>query len=210
MVNMHRMLRALSASAAVLLAAGCASSVVQGSGSAGPSSPSTSSSTTSSSSTSISSGTTTPTSSGPTSLPATSVVINKAGHYSVRLPGTPIRKTEPGSSSGVHYTVRLDVLASPYLALVGAEDFDVNLPVDQIDTALDAAIHSFQGSSGTTLGSDNQTTFRGRKARQADLLRGTQHYTMLVVAWSSHRLYFFFAPQGAPFDDLTGSFETVD
>lgn len=208
MGGMHRSLRALSLSAVALLAAGCASSVVGGAGTAASTSAPSGSG--SGSGQSSSSGPTSPPSSVPTSLPPASTVTNKAGHYSVKMPGTPVRKSEPGTDSGVHFTVRFDVIQSPYVAIVGSEDFDLDLPVDQIDTALDSAIHSFQTSSGTELVNDNQTTFRGRKARQADLTRQSARYTMLVVAWSSHRLYFFFAPQGAAFDALVGSFESLD
>jgi hypothetical protein len=194
----------MSMAAAALLAAGCASSVVNGR----PNTPSSS----------VSSG---PDGSGPSSsytspstpttpvTPTGSLVTNEAGHYRVRMPGTPQRKSTPGEFSGVKFTVHVDTISSPYLALIGEEEFDVDLPVAEVESALTQSISSFASSAGASVVSSDATTFRGRKAREGDLTKDGTHYTLLIVAWSSHRLYFFLAPQGQEFAALTTSFESL-
>jgi hypothetical protein len=136
-------------------------------------------------------------------------VRNEAGHYQVRMPAQPQRSSQPGTSGVVHYTLHFDLCRSPYLAMIGEEEFDVDLPANQIDEALTTAVSSFSGAAGATVVSNDTTTFRGRKARQAGLVKDQVRYTMMVVAWSSRRIYFFLAPEGGAFTDLSTSFESL-
>lgn len=54
--------------------------------------------------------------------------------------------------------------------------------------------------------------FRGRLGRTAtftDAVELNGQYTFLALDWSSTRAYLFFAPSGAPFNDMMASFKPI-
>jgi hypothetical protein len=205
-------LAALVALAAAALT-GCAASTVSGHGSALAGAPSTqdfpSSGAVSSPVPSVTDSLPVP--STPPQTPGGSgvLVTDEAGHFQVRMPATPERRTEPGSFGGYKFTVHLATVKSPYIALAEGEDVTPALPLDQIDVTLRSAVSSFQSTSGMTLISQNQTTFNGHTARSAILERAGTRYQLLVAAYSGNQIYLLFAPQGAKFDALAGSFSAI-
>ena len=137
------------------------------------------------------------------------LVTDEAGHFRVRMPATPERRTEPGSFGGYKFNVHIATVKSPYIALVEGEDVTPALPLDQIDVTLRSAVSSFESTSGMTLISQKQSTFNGHAARSAILERSGTRYQLLVAAYSGNQIYLLFAPQGAKFDALASTFSAI-
>jgi hypothetical protein len=133
------------------------------------------------------------------------------GHFRATFPVRPATSSEPGSVAGATFTLyiaRAQVNDAP--VLLACEDISVHLPAEQDADTLRGAIGGFEGSSGLTLKDQSSTTFRGHVARQAHFTSpqgGT--YTLLASMFTDQRLYLFFAPAGATFDTLTGSFQPI-
>lgn len=135
------------------------------------------------------------------------VVVDRPGHFRVRMPGVPIKTSQSGSFGGARFTVHVAAVQSPYVAVVEGESITPNLPADQYDLTLRTAVASFRASIGMSVVRQSNTTFQGHKGRKAILKRDGTTYEFLVFIFSGRQTYAMFAPAGAEFDALAGSFE---
>lgn len=134
------------------------------------------------------------------------VVTDRGGHFRVRMPSAPQKATEPGSFGGYEFHVHVDIVRSPYVAIVEGEDVTPALAPDAFEIVLRSAVSSFQSSSGMTLVRDSPTTFQGHRGRKAVLERAGARYEFLIFIYSGSQVYALFAPAGPRFAALAHSF----
>jgi hypothetical protein len=133
-------------------------------------------------------------------------VIDRGGHFRVRMPSAPQKLTEPGSFGGYEFHVHVDIVRSPYVAIVEGEDVTPALTRDSFEITLRSAVSSFQTSSGMTLIKESRTTFQGHRGRKAILERAGTRYEFLIFIYSGSQVYALLAPAGAKFAALANSF----
>lgn len=141
--------------------------------------------------------------------PAPITYTDTAGHFRVLLPGKPETTDQPGSYGGYTFHVHVAAVRTPYVVLVEGEDVSPALDASGYNELLTVSTSTFGDVSGMTKGSDASTTFRGHSARNAVFDRAGTRYELLVFVYSGSRTYFLFAPQGAKFNSLVGSFQPL-
>jgi hypothetical protein len=158
------------------------------------------------------------TSSVPTSAPAATgspsstpveggfLVTYPAGHLQIVLPAEPVEHTQDGSLGPARFTVNFAVARAATIAEAGAEDITPSLDRSDYATSLHAAVSSFGASSGFTIKSETPTRFRGYVADTATLQgAGGSQYRLLVFMYSGNRLYILFGSDGATYDRMVSS-----
>jgi hypothetical protein len=143
---------------------------------------------------------------------ATSGIVfsSPAGHFRARFPSQPTEQTVPESSGGVNITVHNAVVQDP-ITEVSSEDSSVAVPEAGFQLTMRTALTSFGSGAGLTDNGDQAvTTFRGRPARTASFdTTGGQTLRALVFFYTSSRLYYLVAEDGAAFDALSDSFVAI-
>lgn len=199
-----RILPAAATATALLLTAGCATTT-SGTGAALPApSGSTAASGTGFPSTA---GSPTATPGGGSSAPGGVVVTYSEGHFRARFPSQPRERSQPGTVGAATYVVHAATVDGASTTIVASEDFSPKLPSSQYQLALRAALGSFGGSSGLTVGAQRETTFQGHVGRQGTFSSDSGHsYTLVAFMYGGNRLYLLFAAEGAAFQTLAASF----
>lgn len=215
----HRRRAAVAAMLAMvgLAAAGCSAGTVSGRGAALGTSAETSPASTSSVDPSgfPSTGTTPSDSAGSRGASGSSatkdgvLVIDRAGHFRVRMPATPVRASQPSSFGSYHLTLHIAITASPYVAIVEGEEVTPPIGAGSYASVLRSVASGFVSGSGMKLVRQAATTFQGYTARTAVFESSGSRIEMVAFVYSGSQLYVLLAPPGHRFELLTGSFEPL-
>lgn len=133
-----------------------------------------------------------------------------AAHFSDLFPSAPVETQKSNSFGSQTVTVSAATVASPDRVMVACEETNVDIPADQVGTALQFVVVSIPTAAGYSVKEQHPTLFRGRQASQGSLTdKLGKSYTFLAFMYSRTRLYMFLAPSGQPFDMLTASFAVI-
>lgn len=124
------------------------------------------------------------------------LVTSEAGHFQVRMPGTPQRTSEPWSFGGYDFVVHLAIVTAPYVAMVEGEDVTPALGAKSFDLVLRSAVSGIESSSGLKVSRQSETTFQGHQARRAVFEREAVRYDFLAFVYSGSRIYALSRRQG--------------
>ncbi len=133
------------------------------------------------------------------------IYTSKAGHFSVRFPDRPDDRTVQRSIEGVAVTI---YVASSTFSHIGVESerLSLDLPSVTEDSVLSLGLESFATAAGTSLDSQEPTTFQGHPACAGTYELGGITYSIVITAFSQHQVYLLHAPSGPSYDGVVSSF----
>jgi len=149
----------------------------------------------------------------PVGLPNVGTLLSdRSGHLQIRLLGPTTRNVYFDESGGENITVYThdDVPGSKEHA--NTYVFSPPRTAKVEESYWQGAALQYAKVSGYTLLDQGTVRFHGRPGRTGtftDAVNLNDQYTLLALDWSSTRMYFFFAPSGAPFNNMMASFHPI-